>query len=213
MCVLSRTVAMCWCTGDLKGCLGGVVVRCWKTRSHHTIYSERIGLFSSTSFSSLLSLSPASESHKTQRRRPLSPSCWLSSWVVYEKCTALPTCDNAVTFVPLIGIVNKEKLGRRKVTGLAVKRKRSAYVRSIRKSQITEEVGEKTTGEEKMPDGKFLSWLLEKLTVGTKSSIRHYILMKERLQRLHKRALMWLTCELAFWGHVNKNHELTSQAS
>lgn len=41
-----------------------------------------------------------------------------------------------------------------------------------------------------MLDGKFLSWLLEKLTVGTKSSIRHFILMKERLHRLHKRALM-----------------------
>ncbi len=25
-----------------------------------------------------------------------------------------------------------------------------------------------------MLDGKFLSWLLEKLTVGTKSSIRHF---------------------------------------
>lgn len=73
---------------------------------------------------------------------------------------------------------------------MAVKRKKSAYVRSSRQLQRTEEVGEKTTGEEKMPDGKFLSWLLKKLTVGTKSSIRHFILIKERLQRLHKRALM-----------------------
>jgi len=64
-----------------------------------------------------------------------------------------------------------------------------------------------------MSDGKFLSWLLEKLTVGTKSPIRHFILIKERLHRLHKRALMWLTCELAFWGQENKNSELTSQAS
>lgn len=110
--------------------------------------------------------------------------------VCLSECTALPTCDNAVTFDPLIGIFNKEKLGRQKVTGLAFKRKRSTYVRSSRKLQRTEEVGEKTTGEEKMLDGKFLSWLLENLTVGTKSYIRHFILMKERLKRLHKRSLM-----------------------
>lgn len=57
---------------------------------------------------------------------------------------------------------------------------------------------EKTTGEEKMPDGKFLSRLLEKLSVGTKSSVRHFILMKGRLHRSHKGALMRLTCELGF---------------
>lgn len=64
-------------------------------------------------------------------------------------CTALPMCDNAVTFDPLISIANKVKLGQRKVTGLAVKRKRSAYVRSSRKSQRTEEVGEKNNRRRK----------------------------------------------------------------
>lgn len=65
------------------------------------------------------------------------------------KCKAFPMCDNVVTFDPLIGIANKEKLGQQKVTGLAVKRKRSAYVRSSRKSQRTEEVGKKNNRRRK----------------------------------------------------------------
>lgn len=41
-----------------------------------------------------------------------------------EKRTSLPMCDDALTFDPLIGVVNKQKLGWRKVTGLAIKVKK-----------------------------------------------------------------------------------------
>lgn len=60
-----------------------------------------------------------------------------------EKRTSLPMCDDAHTFDPLIGIVNKQKLGWRKVTGLAVKVKKSPKLRSSRQLQRTEEVAEK----------------------------------------------------------------------
>lgn len=52
-------------------------------------------------------------------------------------------CDESLTFDPLIGVVNKQKLGRWRVTGLAVKAKKSPEVWSSRQLQRTEEVTEK----------------------------------------------------------------------
>jgi len=52
-------------------------------------------------------------------------------------------CDEALAFDQLISLVNKQKLRRWKVTGLAVKAKKSPEVRSSRRLQKTEEVTEK----------------------------------------------------------------------